>query len=88
MVAQPLQEITTLTIWFSCTKWLKSVVHFPRLWQFAEWLCDHWHITAVPAHYANELEAEVFTLMRALLYGPVALKRAIFKRKKGSRPLL
>jgi hypothetical protein len=26
-------------------------------WQFAQWLCDHWHNAAVTARYANELEA-------------------------------
>jgi hypothetical protein len=34
-----------------------SVVHFPRLRQFTQWLCDHWHIGAVTALYADELKA-------------------------------
>jgi hypothetical protein len=35
------------------------VIHFSWLWQFMQWLCGHWHIAAVPAQYANELEAEL-----------------------------
>jgi hypothetical protein len=31
---------------------------FPRLWQFAQLLYDHWHIAAVTAPYANELKAK------------------------------
>jgi hypothetical protein len=27
-------------------------------WQFAQWLCDHWHNAVVTVRYANELEAE------------------------------
>jgi hypothetical protein len=58
MVAQPLYELPTLIMFF-CGNCQKSVVHFPWLWQFRQWLCDHWHIEVVPAHYANELEAKL-----------------------------
>jgi hypothetical protein len=30
-----------------------------KCWQFAQWVCDHWHIAAVTARYANELEAKL-----------------------------
>jgi hypothetical protein len=59
MVTQPLHELPTFAILFffggNCQK---SVDHLQRLWQFAQWLCDHIHIAAITARYANELEAE------------------------------
>jgi hypothetical protein len=39
-----------------CANCQKSVVHFSWLWQFAQRLCGHWHITAITARYANGLE--------------------------------
>jgi hypothetical protein len=29
---------------------VQYVIHFPQPWQFAQSLCDHWHIAAVTAH--------------------------------------
>jgi hypothetical protein len=28
-------------------------------WQFAQWLRDHWHIAAITARYAKELQVEL-----------------------------
>jgi hypothetical protein len=76
MVTQPLRKMTTAAILFFCSNCHKSVVHFPRLWQFAQWLCYNWHITAVTARYAKghwkimESGEPIFTLMDSLLYGP------------------
>jgi hypothetical protein len=57
MVTQPMCELPTLPILFF-VQTAKSVVHFPRLWQFAQWLCGHWHIAAVTAQNVKELGAE------------------------------
>jgi hypothetical protein len=36
----------------------KVMVPFLQLYQFAQWLCDRWHIAEKTAQCANELEAE------------------------------
>jgi hypothetical protein len=41
-----------------CMNCQKYVAHFSLLWQFAQWLCYHWHIAAVTERYANGLDAE------------------------------
>jgi hypothetical protein len=57
MVPELLHKLPTLAILFFAGT-AKSVVHFSRLWQFPQELCDCWHIAAVTAQYANEFEAE------------------------------
>jgi hypothetical protein len=47
----------------------KSVIHFLRLWQFAQWLAYRsWHKRRVKAKAAGSGDP-VFTSMDALLYG-------------------
>jgi hypothetical protein len=77
MVTQPLHKLPTFAIFF-CATCQNSVVHFSQLWQFAQWLCDHWHIAAVTEQCDNAIEAEYskirliwrtgFTKIDALLY--------------------
>jgi hypothetical protein len=72
----------------------KSVVDFLRLWQFAQWLCDRWHISTTRAWYGNELETqslqtsldlENWLLHRWMCYTvlTIALRRWFLSRKKG-----
>jgi hypothetical protein len=49
-----------------CVNYHKSVVHLPRLWQFAQWLCNHRHITSITSLYANELEAALLQIQPGL----------------------
>jgi hypothetical protein len=47
MDTQPLRELPTLITLFFAQTATKPVVRFPWLWQFMQWLCDHWHVAAV-----------------------------------------
>jgi hypothetical protein len=60
MAMQQLRKLLTLAnlFFFFSASWQKSVVHFLRLWQFAQWMCGLWHIAAATGRYVNELEAD------------------------------
>jgi hypothetical protein len=52
-----LRDLPTHNILLFCANCQKSVIYLPQLWQIAQLLYDHWHIAAVTAGYASELEA-------------------------------
>jgi hypothetical protein len=58
MVSQSLRELPTHAILFFLRELPQLCSQFMRLWQFAQWLCEHWHIAAVTVRYTNELEAD------------------------------
>jgi hypothetical protein len=58
---------------FFCTSCHKSVIHFSRLWQFTQWLCDLGisQLAYTPSHSKiRRIWRPSFTSMDALLYGP------------------
>jgi hypothetical protein len=72
-VAQTMERTANIHHLVFCTNYNKSVIHFLRLWQFAQWLCDLGisQLAQTPSRSKSAGSGDpVFTLMDALLCGP------------------
>jgi hypothetical protein len=72
-VAQTMARTANICHLVFCANYHKSVIHFLRLWQFAQWLCDLGisQLAQTPSRSKSAGSGDpVFTLMDALLCGP------------------